>query len=435
MSSNASKRDVEVRAALERASRGLGARAAGASRRVVRPAAPLSARGTRRTSPSRVRLSLVRTTAGLRWRLPDDVREAPAGPRTSPRLALKTVAEYDIDVLRPNEIRDFLAKIDARLTPRRGLRRLQRGRLVPVDGPPPRGRCLVFVHGTFVGSEWLLDNVRGGPQGRTFLARLERHYDAVLCFDHPTLSLSPFLNAFELESHFAGSKAAVDVIAHSRGGLVTRWWFEALRRGAGRGRAVLVGSPLGGTSLASPGALRAGLDLLTNFAGALQAVAGAAAAAPFFVAPLALLRVLASITSVGAHTPLLDAVLALVPGLAAQSRTPDNTEVEFLRRAGTTPRAAYAVVQSNFESPAVGWEFWKAFRAIALADRTADQVFPGPNDLVVDTASMAEVYGRPLPRARVLDFGTSPVVHHAAYFAQPETLDFIAAAFGVPSLQ
>ena len=450
MSSNLSEHDFALRTALRRAAQGLGIRVAGASPRVMRPAAPLSEHSQARPSgPHRqaaqsrgrtvVRLSLLRTARGLRWHLPDDP-QAPyrklahsRGARSGagPHTALETVAEYDVDLLRPNEIRAFLAGLDSRLTPHRGLRRLRHGRLTRVDRPRDRGRTLVFVHGTFVGSEWLLDNVRGGSQGRAFLARLERHYDEVLCFDHPTLSLSPFLNAFELQTHFAASKAAVDVIAHSRGGLVTRWWFEALRQAPGRNRAVLVGSPLGGTSLASPGALRAGLDLLTNYAVALQAAAGAVSAAPFFLAALALLRVVVSITSVGAHTPLLDAVLALVPGLAAQSRTADNTEVELLRRLPTT-RAAYAVVQSNFEPTAAGWEFWKAFRAIALADRAADHLFPGPNDLIVDTASMSEVGARPLPRGRVLDFGTSAVVHHAAYFAQPQTLDFITAAFGVP---
>ena len=52
---------------------------------------------------------------------------------------------------------------------------------------------------------------------------------------------------------------------------------------------------------------------------------------------------------------------------------------------------------------------------------------PDANDLVVDTASMdalSDMIKIEGPKA-VLDFGTSAVVHHLNYFAQPEVATFI----------
>ena len=69
--------------------------------------------------------------------------------------------------------------------------------------------------------------------------------------------------AEEAASHFRDAdrlqplNGPLDVIAHSRGGLVTRWALEGFGiGGAGPFRAVMVGAPIGGTSLASPPQLR-----------------------------------------------------------------------------------------------------------------------------------------------------------------------------------
>jgi pimeloyl-ACP methyl ester carboxylesterase len=66
------------------------------------------------------------------------------------------------------------------------------------------------------------------------------------------------------------------VVCHSRGGLVASW---LLRLAPLRVRQVVfVGSPLAGTSLASPYRLRAALDMLANVANALSLVGSAASA-------------------------------------------------------------------------------------------------------------------------------------------------------------
>lgn len=204
--------------------------------------------------------------------------------------------------------------------------------------------------------------------------------------------------------------------------------------GNGPYRAVLVGVPLGGTSLAAPGRLRVALGLLSNLGTALQ-LTGAAASAylPLLIAPLALLKVATSVAGVAAKTPLIDAAVSMIPGLAGQSRVERSQEIGRLRALAFAKPPDYFVVQSNFETEAVGWAFWRWFRGEKLKDLGADQIFPGPNDLVVDTGSMSVLALAPtLPKAACHDFKTSKSVHHTNYFEQRDTLDFILGKLAVP---
>ena len=92
-------------------------------------------------------------------------------------------------------------------------------------------------------------------------------------------------------------------------------------------------------------------------------------------------------------------------------------------------------MKSNFEPPEKKiWQFWKAFNRPldrfknALAD---DFIFrdkdgkPVQNDLVVDCEAMMGI--PPCEIKEWYDFGTSSIVHHTNYFAQPQTVNFIRA--------
>jgi hypothetical protein len=175
------------------------------------------------------------------------------------------------------------------------------------------------------------------------------------------------------------------------------------------------------------------MSLLTNYGNVLKAAGFAASVyLPFLSVPLAILRLLTTVTSLAAKTPLIDATVALVPGLLAQSKVLNNAELDRLARAQPRVATQYSVVKSNFETSEPGWKFWQYFRKANLADMGADLVFDGQNDLVVDTNSMAILPGAPLPPGSMQDFGTSSTVHHCNYFRQPETIDLIRRQFGIP---
>jgi hypothetical protein len=372
--------------------------------------------------------------------------------RRSPSPANGELVElYQYEKLEPNAINQFLTGLDNKLNPQTGLTRLTQnagggqGKLViqtPMDPPIGKKRRLLFVHGTFSKTEAFLHGIGTAPNGQAFLKRVFARYEEVLAFDHPTLSVSPFLNAFDLVQLMANASGPLDIVAHSRGGLVTRWFFDGFRGQLGDGpfRAALVGSPLGGTSLASPPRLRDSLSALTNIGNALK-VGGAAAVVyfPLLAAPLALLKIATSVVSVAAKTPIIDAAVSMIPGLAGQSRVDLNHELDRIRGCSSAKQPTYFIVRSNFESANPGWKFWEWFRADKLKDIATNRVFPGPNDLVVDTRSMSEFKSlkadptsSAFPLSSCYDFGTTDIVHHTNYFEQQATLDFIMEKLGVP---
>ncbi len=422
-------------------------------RAIGAPVAELRRRGRRTSGIDNFgALSLVEQDGVLRWQ-EGLVVSAAAGRRMRRGApAGRIVRQFKFEKLAPNQVAEQLVRLDERLTPNQGLHRVRlapdgrggrRVRLETVERPAAKKRALLLVHGTFSNTENLFAGIEATDAGRAFLARViegpDSPYDELLAFNHPTLSVGPVMNAVDLARLFAGCPATIDVVCHSRGGLVTRWWLEGIGRAAGPGRVVAVASPLGGTSLASPGRLRASLDFLTNIGRALEAAGSVAASgAPFLTVAVGLVKVLASLTGWSASLPLIDAAVAMIPGLAAQSRTSNNLELARLQRSHDRSAPAWFTVQSNFVPDPVGWKFWRLFvddpKARAL-DLGADLVFQQENDLVVDTRSMTELVrdGETVHKRieKFYDFGDQARVHHTNYFQQEETIRFLRESLGV----
>ena len=339
--------------------------------------------------------------------------------------------EFEFKRLAPSQITRFLAKQDQRLTPRRGLSRLNpETRTWTQAALPDSGRALVLIHGTFSNSDNMLEGFAVDSESSSQQAWLDQAikvYDGnVYAFDHPTLSVGPMFNAMDLQREIAGSTAKLDLVGHSRGGLVARWWCEVFDPHAERCEKVVVaGSPLEGTGLASPAQLRETLNCLTQISAAITTAAGwVGMAVPMFGFVQAVLKVVTSLTGLGSRTPVIDGVVAMIPGLFAMSRVGNNPELLRLLDIGSGSADRYHAIISDFQSNEPAWKFWNLYRVL---DTRADALFPGANDLVVDTRSMVQL-GHQLKIAdeRTLDFGTNDRVHHLNYFVQPQTQAFIA---------
>jgi pimeloyl-ACP methyl ester carboxylesterase len=393
-------------------------------------------------------LALVeREDGSLTWREGLGAREpSPSGKRRGRRgfvsaLPGRIAALFKTERLSVNQIGKYLSDLDNDLTPNPGLRELQLSQfrnLPDTMAPASKGRILLFIHGTFSNGEMFLNQLEATQSGKDFLVAARKKYAQILAFDHPTLSMSPVLNGLDLARRFAGSGASVDIVTHSRGGLVTRWWLEGFAGASVARRVVLVGSPLNGTSLAAPHRLRSALDFLTTVGNMLKRVSAAASIyAPFMTVGIGLARIFTAVTSVAARTPLADAAIAMVPGLCCQSRVDNNFELQRLRVNGSsklTPN--YYFVRANFEPDPVGWKFWRRFVNWRgeLVNAGADLVFgrsddpDAMNDLVVNTSSMDSLHDPtpPIKPDHLLDFGTTGRVHHCNYFLQPETVKFLS---------
>jgi pimeloyl-ACP methyl ester carboxylesterase len=394
-------------------------------------------------------LSLVDDNGVLQW-----VYEPPArGPsgRRRRRGALRAVGAQPVRQISfretaPNQVIASLEELDEKLTPKRGLRRYRPaetggpGTLEPVNGPLKiEGRVLLLVHGTFSKSDMFVEQFAAVPKPKgNFLDRASASdYDAILAFDHPTLSVSPWINALDLEEALSGVTGPIDVICHSRGGLVVAWWLRNAKRKVDN--VIFVGSPLEGTSLAAPANLRSALQFLAGTFKALEATsAGLATILPFMAAVTGLAKVCGGILRLGASTPLADAAVVVVPGLAGQSRVGNNAELRCLHRPVWVSTPAFHAVVSNFEpadTDANWWEVWKHFAnpKMKALDFGADVIFRDRlNDLVVDTESMTRICDGGIKFATQHDFLTSRNVHHCNYFQQPETVDYFCTVLKIP---
>jgi hypothetical protein len=306
----------------------------------------------------------------------------------------------------------------------------QLGELLPPSADVKN--VLVIVHGTASSCGHLVSEIQRGPGGAKLLSDAAQHYSAVLAFEHPTVAFSPVLNALDLSDALAPyGNCAVDIVCHSRGGLISSWWMHMVDHRPRAKRCVFVGSPLQGTNLANPAKLRSSLHLLASYGRLLGSLGDAAG---FIALPMTIIRIAASVVDFTAKVPLLDAALAMIPGLSAQSRIENNSELARLnrRKSSGTGAPTHFYIQANFNSKDPAWKVWQYFTdnpTLRLADAAVDTfVFPGENDLIVDTISMSDAVGGP-----TLTFASADGrVHHTNYFQQKETIDHIREWLEIP---
>ncbi len=326
-----------------------------------------------------------------------------------------------------------------------------------------KARILIFVHGTFSHGDTTCSEIKAaksnahGQYGEEFLRDAKKHYDLVINFNHLTLSVSPMVNAFRLAAEIRDlpfKPKEIDIICHSRGGVVTRWWLEGFAAQDKKYRVVFLGSPLAGTSLASPTNLRAGMNVIANYSKVISKGAKQIGN-PLTVVAGGVFSIVSMIAGAASKTPVFDAACAVFPGLMGQARTDTNFELSNLRASGGYAHhmAQYYAVTSNFEPGLIDkWKFWHILinrkdYLMTIGEGFADKLIfqeqdskgrsvSIPNDIVVDTHSMSDLADSDendsirIPKANRLDFGTNGTVHHTNYVSQFKVLEFIRGTFG-----
>lgn len=350
------------------------------------------------------------------------------------RFALPTVIEKVVDHLERNR--------------RTGLAAMGSPDLAGWSNPPVapnvagRARVLLFIHGTFSSTRGGFGALGATPWGEALLSDALREYDIVLGYDHKTLSIDPRENAEgllgELRQLWPLGDVDIDVVCHSRGGLVYRSLVETVLPAdpwpATFRKAVFVAAANSGTELANSANWARLADLYTNLAA--MASRGLAIVVPGAAAPGLILAEL--LDGVGT---LVKAIVSSalndgdIPGLAAMQPTG-----EFITRinatgAGqpTTGSSNYFVVVSNFEPELRTPDSEIPERLLALLkDGLVDQLLNADNDMVVDLESMTRIDpgGGDFFDDR-FDFGANGVVHHTNYFLQPETARAIGQWLGL----
>jgi hypothetical protein len=273
--------------------------------------------------------------------------------------------------------------------------------------PGRRHRVLLFIHG-------FLSNAQDSTP-RNWMRDFAPHYDAMLSYGHPTIATGPLQNAADLLQQVPEDlQLDVDIVTHSRGGMVARSLIELLPHTEHFAiqRLLTCGTPHGGTllgqfhrwdRLASIG--------LTSTSWLL---ASTGFAAPIVFAP----RLLEYLLRAGGQLFFdLPGVNALDPAsdFVARMNEPGKPELVY--------RVPYATVISDFEPDNIPQTTFRD----AISEMVVDAFAGAPNDLVVDTPSMSSI---DLPLARQLSgWIHKTYVNHYVYFDQPDVQEFAREFF------
>lgn len=302
---------------------------------------------------------------------------------------------------------------------------------LPTDRP---ARLLLFVHGTFSSTFGSFGGLGATPWGRAFLDAARANYDAVIGFDHATLSEDPLANANDLmqrlQFEMLPYPPRIDAISYSRGGLVLRSFLEYVLPSANSKpeilRTIFVAVVNGGTLLAKPENWHTLIDLYTNLAAAACRVV---ALLPQVTFGAMLTREI--VQGVGTFAKYLATEAFTqggIPGLAAME--PDG---KFIRGLNETQPGQMTAAESQFYailsqfSPKLAAQSPKEIPRqlfLALTNGFIDQLMGEVNDLVVNTSSMTMI--DPAAGNFIkdrLDFGANAITYHTNYFLQPQTVN------------
>ncbi len=266
------------------------------------------------------------------------------------------------------------------------------------------GRALLLVHGT--GSQ---AHTGFGDLPVEYVRLLNSSYgNRVFAFDHITLSEDPIKNVEWLLTQIPGDiTLELDIICHSRGGLVSRVLAEGpatLSTGQKRvdiRNIVFVATPNAGTILTDARYLGDYVDSWTNLLNFFPSNG--------FVDVLQVLITLVKQVAVGAFNGL-DGLESMLP------------KGKFLAGLNTGQRSAtnYFALASDYAPSDPGLEAWAKSRLLNV-------IFKADNDTVVPTAGVYDQNGnQSFPITNRWVFAQSDHVSHSQYFANAVARDKIA---------
>jgi hypothetical protein len=284
-----------------------------------------------------------------------------------------------------------------------------------------RNRALLFIHGT-------ASSLEGGyaDVNTKILEALKDKYPVILGYDHFTLSKTPEENAKDLLNNLNKLKKAkildnqfkVDVVTHSRGGLVLRSFVELMKGCDYVDNVIMAACPASGTDLANPrkwDSLANMINILSN----IFAFAGVVPLKIFF----GLVGGLVKFASSKVKNP------KAIPGIWAM-----NPNSEFIKRLNQSKgniggTVTYNTIGSDFEPSGILSGGIKD----DIADGIADAFFGNPNDLVVDEERMKVAWPGDITSSVDSDFRYKPDEHvyHLNYFAQAETYKMFGKYFNI----
>lgn len=266
-------------------------------------------------------------------------------------------------------------------------------------------RTLLLIHGTFSRAEATFAALL--PYAKPLLDAYEGR---VIAFNHPSLHHDPQTNIDEFLNRLPENiHLDLDLITHSRGGLVGRELCEHLadHNLGGRQitirRAIFVAGPHQGTVLADGTHM---MDMIDRYTNALIML-------PDDIFGLSIEGLLAVVKLIG------HGVVSTLPGLSVMH--PQGAGLQRINSSGQ-PATEYYTLGANFspdDNPA-----WIKRLCLQAGDKLVDKIFQSENDLVVPTLGTYQAghnsYAFPIPSERRHVYEKEYGIHHCNFFAHED---------------
>jgi pimeloyl-ACP methyl ester carboxylesterase len=263
------------------------------------------------------------------------------------------------------------------------------------------GRALLLLHGTFSTGQDAFDGLIKSP----VMAQLEQHYQGrIFAFNHPSLHHTPTENVAQFLQMLPPevNKLDLDLVTHSRGGLVGRELSErlpAVGKDIRVNRAIFVAGPHNGTILTDRNHWTKLIDAYTNLLTSL----------PDTPVAIAMEAIIALVKIVGGGT------VHNLPGL--QAMLPGGDWIKGLNAAPKSAATYYAMAAQYMPSDdKLLMQLGK--RALMMA---LNKVFGENSDMVVPTKGCYEgqfAAGFPIPADKHVLYPPTEGIHHINFFQQ-----------------
>lgn len=284
-------------------------------------------------------------------------------------------------------------------------------------------RILLYIHGITGDTRTMVPSARSARVKSTAGDRsLEKLYDQILSFDYENINTEIQQTARDLKARLAavglgpGHGKTLHLVAHSMGGLVSRWFIE--REGGGEivQHLVLLGTPNAGSPW----------PRLQDWATAALGIAlNGMVASPWPAHVLAALVAAVEVVDV-----TLD---QMIPGsgfLNDLAASPDPKVPYTLITGNTAIRATALRPQSDRDGTSILHRLLSRLKVMIRMNVSsalclvADEIFLAPNDIAVAVASMTALGSERVPAPKILPAACD----HISYFRDPAGLEVLAAA-------
>lgn len=264
------------------------------------------------------------------------------------------------------------------------------------------GKSLLFLHGTFSTAPAAFAGLLADSHR---MKAIEQAYEGrIFAFNHPSLHASPAGNIQELNARIPDALrgAKVDIVTHSRGGLVGRELMAQTQAGLGPGlqveKAILVAAPNRGTILTNEEHWISLIDTYTNLLLSL----------PDNAITIVLEGIISLIKILAGQT------VKALPGL--QSMRPDGDYLKGLEQRSIGDTNRVYTMGANYLPK--GKSVVDIAKAVALKV-VLQKIFGENSDMVVPTGGSLDLgpdSALPIPPERQMLFDTDSLVNHINFF-------------------